>query len=165
VRLEASTKPHVHQEFEIFWTNIASTMGCPNCKNRPKKGLRPLGVKLAPNMFVPDMFVPNIFAPGMFMLSTLEPLKLDRHVCAHLLPFAHSVRARQFSSIHYIRAHLSDDVADTWLLRGSQHGQDKSHLSWSVSQQPFDPYWAGVEVLRARRGGAGGRIDNPAYGM
>jgi hypothetical protein len=45
VRLEASTKPHVHQKFEIFWTNIASTMGCPNSKNRPKKVLRPLGIK------------------------------------------------------------------------------------------------------------------------
>jgi hypothetical protein len=42
VRLEASTKPHVHRKFEIFWTNIASTMGCP--KNKPKKDLRPLWV-------------------------------------------------------------------------------------------------------------------------
>jgi hypothetical protein len=32
VHLEASTKPHVHQKFEIFWTNIASTMTCPNFK-------------------------------------------------------------------------------------------------------------------------------------
>jgi hypothetical protein len=46
VRLEASTKPHVHQKFEIFWTNIASTMTCPMSKNGPKKGLRPLGVKV-----------------------------------------------------------------------------------------------------------------------
>jgi hypothetical protein len=45
VRLEASTKPHVQYKFEIFWTNIASTMGCPNSKNRPKKGLCLLGVK------------------------------------------------------------------------------------------------------------------------
>jgi hypothetical protein len=45
VRLKASTKPHVHQKLEIFWTNIASRMGCPNSKNRPTKGLRPLGVK------------------------------------------------------------------------------------------------------------------------
>jgi hypothetical protein len=45
VRLEASTKPHVHQKFEIFWTNIESTMACPNSKNGPKNGLRPLGVK------------------------------------------------------------------------------------------------------------------------
>jgi hypothetical protein len=44
VHLEASTKPHVHQKFEIFWTSIAFTMGCPNSKNRPKKGLHPLGV-------------------------------------------------------------------------------------------------------------------------
>jgi hypothetical protein len=44
VRLEASTKPHVHRKFEIFWTNIASTMACPNFKNGPKKGLGPLGV-------------------------------------------------------------------------------------------------------------------------
>jgi hypothetical protein len=44
VHLEASTKPHVHQKFEIFWTNIASTMACPNFKNGSKIGLRPLGV-------------------------------------------------------------------------------------------------------------------------
>jgi hypothetical protein len=48
VHLEASTKPHVHQKFEIFWTNIASTMACPNFKNGPKKGLGPLGVKAIP---------------------------------------------------------------------------------------------------------------------
>ena len=39
---EASTKPHVHQKFEIFWTNIAFIMACPNFKNRPKNGLDPL---------------------------------------------------------------------------------------------------------------------------
>jgi hypothetical protein len=32
VRLEANTKPHVLQKFEIFWTNIASTMAYPNFK-------------------------------------------------------------------------------------------------------------------------------------
>jgi hypothetical protein len=53
VRLEASTKPHVHQKFEIFWTNIASTMTCPKSKNGPKKGLRPLGVNLAISMNPP----------------------------------------------------------------------------------------------------------------
>jgi hypothetical protein len=47
VHLEATTKPHVHQKFEIFWTNIASTMACPNSKNGPKNGLRPLGVNIA----------------------------------------------------------------------------------------------------------------------
>jgi hypothetical protein len=46
VHLEASTKPHVHQKFEIFWTNIASTMACPNFKNGPKNGLGPLGVNI-----------------------------------------------------------------------------------------------------------------------
>jgi hypothetical protein len=46
VRLEASTKPHVHQKFENFFlTNIAATMAYPNFKNEPKNGLRPLGVK------------------------------------------------------------------------------------------------------------------------
>jgi hypothetical protein len=45
VHLEASTKPHVHQIFEIFWINIASTMAYPNFKNGPKNGLCPLGVK------------------------------------------------------------------------------------------------------------------------
>jgi hypothetical protein len=42
--LKASTKAHVHQKFEIFWTNIASTMANPNFKNGPKTGLCPLGV-------------------------------------------------------------------------------------------------------------------------
>jgi hypothetical protein len=39
-------KPRVHQKFEIFWTNIASTMAYPNSKNGPKNGLRALEVKL-----------------------------------------------------------------------------------------------------------------------
>jgi hypothetical protein len=46
VCLKASTKPHVHQKFEIFWTNIASTMACPNFKNGPKNELRPLEIKV-----------------------------------------------------------------------------------------------------------------------
>jgi hypothetical protein len=45
VRLEASTKPHVHRKLENSGTNIASTMACPNFKNGPKIALRPLGVK------------------------------------------------------------------------------------------------------------------------
>jgi hypothetical protein len=44
-RLEASTKSHVHKKFEIFWTNIASTMACPNFKNGPKNVLHLLGIK------------------------------------------------------------------------------------------------------------------------
>jgi hypothetical protein len=47
VHLEASTKPHVHHKFQIFWTNIAFIMACPNFKNGPKNGLGPLGVNLA----------------------------------------------------------------------------------------------------------------------
>jgi hypothetical protein len=46
VRLEASTKPHIHQKFELFWTNIAFTMACPNFKNGPKHGLRSLGLTM-----------------------------------------------------------------------------------------------------------------------
>jgi hypothetical protein len=45
VHLEANTKPHVHRKFEIFWTNIASTVAYPNFKNGPKNDLAPLGVK------------------------------------------------------------------------------------------------------------------------
>jgi hypothetical protein len=45
VHLEAGTKPPVYQKFEIFWTNIASTMACPNFKSGQKNGLGPLGVK------------------------------------------------------------------------------------------------------------------------
>jgi hypothetical protein len=42
---EASTKPHVHQKFEIFWTNIASTMAYPNFKKASKMASRTSGVK------------------------------------------------------------------------------------------------------------------------
>jgi hypothetical protein len=42
-RLEVSTKPHVHQKFEIFWTSIAFTMACSNFKNGPKNVPRFLG--------------------------------------------------------------------------------------------------------------------------
>jgi hypothetical protein len=61
VRLEASTKPHVHQKFQIFWTNIASTMACPNFKNGPKNGLCPLGVKLDNESMVLIMTVGFLF--------------------------------------------------------------------------------------------------------
>jgi hypothetical protein len=46
VHLEPNIKPHVHQKFEIFWTNMASTMAYQNFKNGPQKGLRSLGVKI-----------------------------------------------------------------------------------------------------------------------
>jgi hypothetical protein len=42
--IQCSTKPHVHQKFDFFWTNIASTMACSNFKNGPKNGLCSLGV-------------------------------------------------------------------------------------------------------------------------
>jgi hypothetical protein len=32
------------KNLRYFWTNIASTMACPNFKNGPKNGLGPLGV-------------------------------------------------------------------------------------------------------------------------
>jgi hypothetical protein len=32
------------KKIEIFWTNITSTMACPNFKNGQKNGLRLLGV-------------------------------------------------------------------------------------------------------------------------
>jgi hypothetical protein len=51
VRLEASTKAHVHHKFEIFWTNIVSTMANQNSKNGPKNGLHPLGVKFYLNIW------------------------------------------------------------------------------------------------------------------
>ena len=45
MHLEANTKPHIHHKFEIFGTNIASTMAYPNSKNEPKNGLHLLGIK------------------------------------------------------------------------------------------------------------------------
>jgi hypothetical protein len=44
VRLEASIEPHVHQKFDIFWINIASTMTCLNFKKAWKMAYSPLRV-------------------------------------------------------------------------------------------------------------------------
>jgi hypothetical protein len=46
VHLEASTKPHFHKKFEIFWTNIASNRACPNFTNGLKNDLGLLGVNV-----------------------------------------------------------------------------------------------------------------------
>jgi hypothetical protein len=44
VRLEASTKPHVHKKIHEFLINMASTMACPNFKKGLKKTFGHLGV-------------------------------------------------------------------------------------------------------------------------
>jgi hypothetical protein len=46
VRLEASTKPHVHNLIHEFLINMAFTMACPNFKKALKMVSGPLGVKL-----------------------------------------------------------------------------------------------------------------------
>jgi hypothetical protein len=45
-KIEASTKPHEHQKFELFCTIIASKMASPNFQNGPKDGLCDYGVKI-----------------------------------------------------------------------------------------------------------------------
>jgi serine protease inhibitor ecotin len=45
VRLEASTKPHVHKLIHDFLINMAFTMACPNFKKGLKMVSGPLGVK------------------------------------------------------------------------------------------------------------------------
>jgi hypothetical protein len=45
VRLEASTKPHVHNLIHEFLINMAFTMACPNFKKGLKMVSGPLGVK------------------------------------------------------------------------------------------------------------------------
>jgi hypothetical protein len=37
-----------------------------------------------------------------------------RHVCAHLPLCIHSIRARQYSYVDHVGAHLSNDVEDRW---------------------------------------------------
>jgi hypothetical protein len=68
VHLEANNKPHVHQKFEIFWTNIVSTMACPNFINGPKTGLRLLGVKELTNSKKPCYW--NMIKLGILYLVT-----------------------------------------------------------------------------------------------
>jgi hypothetical protein len=44
VRLEASTKPHVHNLIHEFLINMAFTMACPNFRKGLKMVFGPLGV-------------------------------------------------------------------------------------------------------------------------
>jgi hypothetical protein len=44
VRLEASTKPHVHKRIYEFLINMAFAMACPNFKKCLKMAFGPLGV-------------------------------------------------------------------------------------------------------------------------
>jgi hypothetical protein len=46
VRLEASTKPHVHNLIHEFLINMAFTMAYPNFKKGLKMVFGPLGVKI-----------------------------------------------------------------------------------------------------------------------
>jgi hypothetical protein len=45
VRLEASTKSHVHKKIHEFFINMAFTMACPNFKKGLKMAFGPLGIK------------------------------------------------------------------------------------------------------------------------
>jgi hypothetical protein len=72
VYLEASTKLHVYQKFEIFWTNIASTMAYPNFRNGPKNGLGPLGV----NFYKNPIFGLVVISQNAFFSSTRAAKKL-----------------------------------------------------------------------------------------
>jgi hypothetical protein len=78
VHLEASTKPHVHQKFEIFWTNIASTMACPNFKNGPNNGLDPLGLNyIDPLLFFINFNFRNELKTKNYLLLVLNKDKKD----------------------------------------------------------------------------------------
>jgi hypothetical protein len=46
MRLEASSKPHVHNLIHEFFINMALTMACPNFKKGLKMVFGPLGVKI-----------------------------------------------------------------------------------------------------------------------
>jgi hypothetical protein len=46
VRLETSTKPHVHNLIHEFLINMAFTMACPNFKKGLKMVSGPLGVNI-----------------------------------------------------------------------------------------------------------------------
>jgi hypothetical protein len=48
MRLEASTKSHVHNLIHEFLINMAFTMACPNFKKGLKMVFGPLGVKDEP---------------------------------------------------------------------------------------------------------------------
>jgi hypothetical protein len=79
MHLEASTKPHVHQKFQIFWTNIAFTMACPNFKNGPKNGLGPLGVNTTFRM---THFLKSYY--NVFILENKINAQVFRRTCVNL---------------------------------------------------------------------------------
>jgi hypothetical protein len=76
VRLEASTKPHVHNLIHEFLINIAFTMACPNFKKGLKMVSGPLGVKVYEYAVswnrqgeLPCMLLAYSFFPALFPLN------------------------------------------------------------------------------------------------
>jgi hypothetical protein len=77
VCLEVSTKSHIHKKFEIFWTNIASTMACPNFRNGPNNELRPLGVNHSKySKFETQAKFTITIVDSMYMAEYLTKLKI-----------------------------------------------------------------------------------------
>jgi hypothetical protein len=74
VRLEASTKPHVHDLIHEFFINMTFTKACPNFKKGLKMVSGPLGVNVLPNRiefqgnlnlgFFTGKMLPHPFIPG-----------------------------------------------------------------------------------------------------
>jgi hypothetical protein len=63
VRLEASTKPHVHNLIHEFLINMAFTMACPNFKKGLKMVSRPLGIKALQFVILAKFkYLPNLIS-------------------------------------------------------------------------------------------------------
>ena len=87
MRLEASTKPHVHNLIHEFLINMAFTMACPNFKKGLKMVSGPLGIKVErpkghtfQNAYMPTTFMnfgaKSLFGGGKFVMIFMETQSL-----------------------------------------------------------------------------------------
>jgi hypothetical protein len=67
VRLEASTKPPIHNLIHEFLINMAFTMACPNFKKGLKMAFGPLGVKTPISNILEENFSFHCYALPVYV--------------------------------------------------------------------------------------------------
>jgi hypothetical protein len=86
VRLEASTKQHVHNLIHEFLINMAFTMACPNFKKGLKMESTPLGINVFDEIFLGQKFCGHNIKT-IFANYPIKSLVIHLHCCTILDEF------------------------------------------------------------------------------
>jgi hypothetical protein len=94
VRLEASTKPPIHNLIHEFLINMAFTMACPNFKTGLKMAFGPLGVNVSAKL----KDYPNLKSNFIHFLFVVKEM------CVEICFFSHAINERIFSFFFFLKS-------------------------------------------------------------